>query len=184
MVLRVSLTVCLSATAYALDNGLGLTPQMGYSSWNDCGSVVTEAHIKATASYMVSSGLAAKGYTYVNVDEGWFVGREKTPPYAMVEDKTAFPSTMAGLGKWIHSLDVPGKGKIMQYGLYTCRGVQQCDTGEYIKRCEAAQASGLMPPQTKGRCEGSHGFEKQVRAPVAHRHSQLGCNAWRRGRSC
>ena len=82
----------------------------------------------------------------------------------MVEDKKAFPSTMSGLGKWIHSLDVPGKGKIMQYGLYTSRGVQQCDTGEYIKRCEAAQASGLMPSQTKGRCEGSHGFEKQVRS--------------------
>lgn len=141
--------------------GLGLTPQMGYSSWNDCGSVVTEAHIKATAQYMISSGLAAKGYTYVNVDEGWFVGREKNAPYRMVEDKKAFPSTMAGLGKWIHALDVPGKGKIMKYGLYTSRGVQQCDTAEYIKRCEAAQASGLMPPQKQGRCEGTHGFEEQ-----------------------
>jgi hypothetical protein len=30
----------------ALDNGLGLVPQMGYSSWNDCGSVVTEDHMK------------------------------------------------------------------------------------------------------------------------------------------
>ncbi len=109
-----------------------------------------------------------RSYTYVNVDEGWLVGREKTAPYAMVEDKKAFPSTMAGLGRWIHSLDVPGKGKIMQYGLYTCRGVQQCDTGEYIKRCEAAQASGLMPSQTKGRCEGSHGFEKQVRLQATH----------------
>ena len=42
--------------------GLALTPQMGYSSWNDCGSVVTEEHIKATAEYMISSGLAAKGF--------------------------------------------------------------------------------------------------------------------------
>jgi alpha-galactosidase len=161
MALRLPLALALAASADALDNGLGLTPQMGYSSWNDCGSVVTEAHIKATASYMISSGLAAKGYKYVNVDEGWFVGREKTAPFAMVEDKTAFPSTMKGLGKWIHDLDVPGKGKIMQYGLYTCRGLQQCDTGEYIKRCEAAQAGGLMAPQAKGRCEGSHGFEKE-----------------------
>ena len=43
---------------------------MGYSSSNDCGSVVTDAYIKATASYMISSGFAAKGYTYVNIDEG------------------------------------------------------------------------------------------------------------------
>lgn len=49
----------------------------------------------------------------------------------------------------------------MKYGLYTCRGVQQCDTAEYIKRCEAAVASGLMPTQEPKRCEGSHGFEKE-----------------------
>ena len=47
--LRVFLALGLPAAALALENGLGLTPQMGYSSWNDCGSVVTEAHIKATA---------------------------------------------------------------------------------------------------------------------------------------
>jgi hypothetical protein len=35
----------------ALDNGLGLVPQMGYSSWNDCGSVVTEDHMKARGSH-------------------------------------------------------------------------------------------------------------------------------------
>ena len=60
--LHMSVALYLSYTVgvYALDNGLGLTPQMGYSSWNDCGSVVTEAHIKATANYMISSGLAAK----------------------------------------------------------------------------------------------------------------------------
>ena len=53
----------LAATTNALDNGQGLTPQMGYSSWNDCGSVVTEDHIKATASYMISSGLAVRAAT-------------------------------------------------------------------------------------------------------------------------
>ena len=92
---------------------------------------------------------------YVNVDEGWFVGRDPKTK-AMVEDKKAFPSGMAGLGKWVHNLEVRGKGKIMKYGLYTSRGVQQCDTGEYIKRCAA---SGLLHPP--GRCEGTHGFEKE-----------------------
>ena len=32
----------LAATPNALDNGQGLTPQMGYSSWNDCANAVTE----------------------------------------------------------------------------------------------------------------------------------------------
>jgi hypothetical protein len=44
------------------------------------------AHSQATANYMVSSGLAVKGYTYVNVDEGWNLGRDpKTNK--LVEDK-------------------------------------------------------------------------------------------------
>lgn len=105
--------------AAALDNGLGLTPQMGYSSWNDCGSVVTEEHIKATAEYMISSGLAAKGYTFVNVDEGWFVGRDPKTK-AMVEDKKFFPSTMKGLGQWIHNLTVPGKDNCLVLCAFLC----------------------------------------------------------------
>ena len=62
---RFALVLAAPAAVSALDNGLGLTPQMGYSSWNDCGSVVTEEHIKATATYMISSGLAAKGFNFV-----------------------------------------------------------------------------------------------------------------------
>ena len=91
----------------------------------------------------------------MNVDEGWLLGRDpKTKE--MVEDKNFFPSGMAGLGQWVHNLTVPGKGKVMQYGLYTCRGVTQCDTPEYKLRCMH------MPPNPPaGRCEGSHGYEAE-----------------------
>ena len=34
-------------------------------------------------------------------------------------------------GEWIHEQEVPGKGKIMKYGLYTCRGTCQCSTQLY-----------------------------------------------------
>lgn len=125
---------------------------MGYSSWNDCGSVVSEDHIKATASYIISSGLAAKGYTYVNVDEGWLLGRNATT-LEMIEDRNLFPSGMAALGKWIHDLEVPHQGKIMKYGLYTSRGVQQCDTSEYKQRCLH------NAPNPPDRCVGSNGWE-------------------------
>jgi len=143
----------LASCVDGLDNGLGLTPQMGYSSWNDCGSVVSEDHIKAVAQYMISSGLAEKGYTYVNVDEGWLLGRNAST-LQMVEDRSLFPSGMAALGKWIHDLEVPGRGKIMKYGLYTSRGVQQCDTGEYKARCMHS------PPNPVDRCVGSNGWEE------------------------
>ena len=66
----------LSASSWAgrgaaLDNGLGLTPPMGDSSWNDCGSAVNESWVKRTATYLIESGLAARGWVHVNVDEEW-----------------------------------------------------------------------------------------------------------------
>jgi len=44
---------------------------MGYSSWNDCASEITEERIKNVTSALIATGLAAKGYIHVNVDEGW-----------------------------------------------------------------------------------------------------------------
>ena len=131
----------LSKIGTALNNGLGLTPPMGYSSWNDCASEVTEERIKNVTRALISTGLAAKGFVHVNVDEGWLLGRNTTTG-EMIEDRKKFPSGMKALGDWIHNQVVPGKGKIMKYGLYTSRGTKQCGTAKY----EAV---------------GSHGFEAQ-----------------------
>jgi alpha-galactosidase len=66
--------------ALALNNGLGRTPAMGWSSWNACSSFrdngpngwcwFTDAYIRNVTNYMVESGLAALGYHYINIDEG------------------------------------------------------------------------------------------------------------------
>ena len=62
--------------AVGLDNGFRL-PALGWSSWyaSPAGSQVTEKFVKGSLQALVSSGLAKKGYTYVNVDEGWLKGR-------------------------------------------------------------------------------------------------------------
>jgi hypothetical protein len=61
----------------ALDNGLAWTPPMGWSSWYaaPAGSQVTSAFMRNQTTALVHRGLAAKGYVYVNVDEGWLKGR-------------------------------------------------------------------------------------------------------------
>merc|ERR1711907_144425 len=118
-----------AAFCSGLDNGLGLSPPMGYSSWNDCASQITEARIRNVTRHMIETGLAAKGYVHINVDEGWFKGRDSQGN--MQEDRDKFPSGMKALGEWIHDQDVPGKGKIMKYGLYTSRGKVQCSTQRY-----------------------------------------------------
>ena len=113
---------------------------MGYSTWNDCSSMRdngpngwcwnTEDHIKNVTLFMVSSGLAALGYEYINVDEGWLAGRNAQG--LMYEDLSKFPSGMKGLGDWVHAQEItPGSGRYLKYGLYSCRGSCQCGTGTY-----------------------------------------------------
>ena len=63
----------LSFSAQTVDNGLGLTPQMGWNSWNHFACNINENLIKKTADLLVSTGLAAKGYKYLNLDDCWQV---------------------------------------------------------------------------------------------------------------
>lgn len=81
--------------ACALDNGFTL-PALGWSSWYAApdGSQVTDAFVKASARALISSGLAKKGYKYVNVDEGWLKGR--LPNGTIFEDLEKFPDGMKG----------------------------------------------------------------------------------------
>lgn len=128
LTLTLSLAAGLRGVA-GLQNGMARTPAMGYSSWNDCASEVTEARIKATTLALIKTGLASKGYIHVNVDEGWFLGHDPNSR-AMMEDRVKFPSGMKALGNFIHSQRTP-EGVQMLYGLYTSRGTCQCGTEKY-----------------------------------------------------
>jgi alpha-galactosidase len=57
----------------ALNNGLGLTPQMGWNSWNKFGCNISEDIIRKTADAIVANGLDKVGYTYVNIDDCWLL---------------------------------------------------------------------------------------------------------------
>ncbi|KAF2312324.1 hypothetical protein GH714_034213 [Hevea brasiliensis] len=54
-----------------LANDLGITPPMGWNSWNHFGCQIDENMIKETADALVSTGLHKLGYTYVNIDDCW-----------------------------------------------------------------------------------------------------------------
>jgi alpha-galactosidase len=107
----------------AINNGF-TKPGRGWSSWYAApdGSQVTDAFIRSNSVALVTSGLAAKGYTFSNVDEGWLAGRH--PNGTIFEDMGKFPSGMKALGDYIKSIG-------LSYGLYTCRGTCQCSTDKY-----------------------------------------------------
>ena len=50
---------------------IGLTPALGWSSWNAFGGSVSDAKVRAAADALVATGLADHGYAYVNIDDFW-----------------------------------------------------------------------------------------------------------------
>lgn len=79
--------IILGATSY---NGLGLTPQMGWNTWNAYGCKVDEKLLLNTAEASVKYGLRDLGYNYVIVDDCWSEGRNETG-YLLANTK-AFPN--------------------------------------------------------------------------------------------
>jgi len=72
----------------------GRTPPMGWNSWNAFRTEVDEAKVLGAAKVLVDSGLAKLGYTYVNIDDGWWLKRRQ--PDGRLEIRTAiFPSAQA-----------------------------------------------------------------------------------------
>ena len=69
--MRAVLITLFILLAHGLNNGVGRLPALGWSSWyaSPAGSQVTSAFVKANAQVLISSGLSAKGFLYVNVDE-------------------------------------------------------------------------------------------------------------------
>ena len=54
--------------ASCLNNGLALTPPMGYNTWNAYHDEIDEQLVFSAADILVESGLAAAGYKYLNID--------------------------------------------------------------------------------------------------------------------
>jgi len=101
----------------AHDNGLALTPPMGWNSWNKFGCNVSEDLIKSMADGMVSSGMKDAGYDYVVIDDCWQVSRDENGN--IVVDAKRFPSGMKALAAYIHS-------KGLKFGIYSDAGEKTC----------------------------------------------------------
>ncbi len=97
---------------------LALTPPMGWNSWNKFGCNVSDKLIREMADAMVSSGMQAAGYQYVNIDDCWQVSRDASG--TIVADPTRFPEGMKALADHVHS-------KGLKLGLYTDAGTGTCE---------------------------------------------------------
>ena len=96
---------------------LAQTPPMGWNSWNKFACDVSESLIREITDAMVSSGLKAAGYQYVNIDDCWQVSRDAQGN--IVADATRFPSGIKALADYVH-------GKGLKLGVYTDAGRLTC----------------------------------------------------------
>ncbi len=97
------------------EHKLALTPQMGWNSWNAYGMDNDAKRTCAAADAMVKSGLAAKGFMYINIDDGWQNGRT-----ADGEIKTTDKfGDMKEIVDYVHS-------KGLRFGLYSSPGPITC----------------------------------------------------------
>ncbi|XP_068640210.1 alpha-galactosidase-like [Aristolochia californica] len=101
-----------------LSNGLGASPQMGWNSWNRFHCNIDEKLIRETADAMVSTGLAAVGYQYINLDDCWGeLNRDSQGN--LVPKASTFPSGIKALADYMHS-------KGLKFGIYSDAGTQTC----------------------------------------------------------
>jgi Alpha galactosidase A/Alpha galactosidase C-terminal beta sandwich domain/Carbohydrate binding module (family 35) len=116
-----------AAPARAESNGVGTTPAMGWSSWSSIRHDPTASDIEAQATALASSGLAAAGYDYVNVDDFWYDCPGSQGPNVdsngrWVTNATEFPPSSSGengiavVADYVHSLG-------LKFGLYVTPGI-------------------------------------------------------------
>ena len=113
--------------AVALDNGLALTPPMGWLSWERFGcqinctaypdTCIHELLYLNQAYLLVSQGYRDAGYKYVNIDDCWSEMERKDGK--IVENRSRFPRGLKYLSRRLHSWG-------LLFGLYGDIGTQTC----------------------------------------------------------
>ncbi|MFE0008310.1 ricin-type beta-trefoil lectin domain protein, partial [Streptomyces erythrochromogenes] len=101
------------------DTPLALTPPMGWNNWAHYMCDIDEAKVVANADALVSTGLAAKGYDTVTVDDCWMT-KSRDAQGNLVVDTARFPHGMAWLGEYLHA-------KGLKFGIYQDAGSLTCE---------------------------------------------------------
>ncbi len=110
----VSLLVTLLASFVAVAEN---PPLMGWSSWNTYGFQINDSVIQAQADAMVKLGFKDCGYNHINIDDGFFGGRDAEGNLLIHPER--FPNGLRGLVDYIH-------GQGLKAGIYSDAGRNTC----------------------------------------------------------
>ena len=98
---------------------LANTPPMGWNSWNKFGCKIDEKLIEQTADAMVSSGMKAAGYQYVNIDDCW-MAKERDAQGNLQSDPVRFSHGIKAIADYVHN-------KGLKLGIYSSAGTKTCE---------------------------------------------------------
>ena len=137
--LRTARAVVFFATvAHGLNNGMLRTPVMGFSDACLGGGESTRLNatqLRAVAASFVSTGLAALGYTAMNLDDSWELFN-RSDAGALLPDPAKFPQGMRPLRDWLHARN-------LTLGLYTSDAERSCKKTAGSLYHESADAATL-----------------------------------------
>lgn len=99
------------------------TPPMGFSSYPQFGTDVNQQQIMGIATAMVNNNMAAAGYRYVYIDDGW---QGRRVDGKLTANPARFPCGIKLMADYLHA-------KGLKLGLYTTPGKVSCggNTGSY-----------------------------------------------------
>lgn len=104
---------------YSYNNGVALTPPMGWSSWNLFRHRINEDIIKSIGDAMDKSGLKDAGYVYVNIDDCWQAS-ERDEKGRLQCDKLNFKSGIKSLSEYMNE-------RGLKLGIYSSNGTLTCE---------------------------------------------------------
>lgn len=123
--------ICSITMSSAMDNTSEL-PTMGWSSWNTYHVNISDSLIRQQADAIVSLGLDKAGYEYINIDDGYFGGRDSDGN--LQTHRTRFPHGLKPVVDHIHSLG-------LKAGIYSDAGRNTC--GYYYDNDTIAHGVGM-----------------------------------------
>ncbi|XP_050728352.1 alpha-N-acetylgalactosaminidase-like [Eriocheir sinensis] len=117
-----------AGAAMALDNGLALTPPMGWLAWerfrcntdceNDPYNCISQNLMMQMAELMSTDGYLSAGYDVVCLDDCW-MDMERDADGRLQPDSSRFPSGIPALADFIHTLG-------LKFGIYEDFGNKTC----------------------------------------------------------
>ena len=93
-------------------------PTMGWSSWNTYHVNISDSLITKQADAMVKLGLKKAGYSYINIDDGYFGGRDSKTGRLLIHP-TRFQNGLKNVVNHIHGLG-------LKAGIYSDAGANTC----------------------------------------------------------